>query len=166
MKRVLIIGLILIGAAVLMLSYRSKDTGPWAEIRLVSVQAHSNGLVTIALERKYPNGFGIEREDYVDGRGTGYGRSVSWGLSFFSKRGTETMTFHINPGQVPISGDVTNSPQLAGLLANVGKTWRIQAGETFSLYDFTAANNQRYQCVYRVITNGVRGSSFWPNRNR
>jgi hypothetical protein len=97
-KRVLIISVSLIGVAILMLAYRSSDTGPWAEFRLVSVQAHSNGLVTVALATKDPNGSGIERDDYVDGRGTGYGRSVSYGLPFLSRKGTETTTFHINPG--------------------------------------------------------------------
>ena len=134
-----------------MLAVRSGGSRDWAEITLVSVEATEAGQVAAYLTSRSPNGAGIESTGYVGGAAVSFGRARSRGFPFETLHGSKTMMIDLNPERLVMSGRFTNSELFARLLMQVGETRRIQAGESFSLYDFMAAG-KRHTCVYRVIS--------------
>jgi len=154
MKRVLIIVGVLAVVVFFVFVLRSADSRDWAEVTLVSATATQDGQVTAQFITRHSNGAGIESAHYIDGVYVGRGSGRSRSLPFMISSGSESTSFHLNPERVPVSGNFTNSELFARLLMRVGETRRIHKGESFALYDFSAAG-KHYECDFRVIPRDV-----------
>lgn len=150
-KKLLLAVVVAIGLiGLIVLRVMTRDSRDWAELNLISVKAEQSGQIYADFETRHSNGAGI-RDIHLDGGVEHVGGEIRGsGFPFTTQTGSIGIAFNLNPEQLKISGEFSNSVLFARLLLHVGETRRIYAGEELVLCDFTAAG-KHYRWAFAVI---------------
>lgn len=126
-------------------------TGDYADIKIESIAATSDGKVTLRIAETISCGTPVFVQIFKDRKYAGGSRGEGRGT--FPRRPSHeesAVTFDLNPERTPVAGRFEDSILFKRLLVRAGEFHPLRADQMLTLFDFRAADGARYSGFIRV----------------